>query len=889
MAEISVIVPAYNVGEYLAESLDSLLSQSFRDFEAIIVDDGSTDATPAIIDRYCKVDSRLRCIRQPNAGVSTARNVALAQARGRYVCFLDGDDLFTPGALQALYRRAVETNADLVIGDYEIFDSLHSWGVKSMRTLFEQNTYDRFDQNLLLCYVVWNKLFRRSVIEEHGLQFAPVSFAEDGVFSMAFAYRSNKIVTLDEVVCRYRRRSYASELSATQVITMRSETDHLEAHAAVRRDAVAHLDEWVAEANGDEPERRRRLRTKASYLDGLLGKEVANLIDLRYRTFWNAESGVAALIADRVEHAREGMSYKTWSDLCKSVRDLPLGHLPRNRSAVSAMPLITVAVFATPAEAADLEQTLHSLYIQGFPRFQVYVPEGALLRVAAHYTAYENLVALPEDDEASFYNAALKRGRTEFFLFARAGFLYRSTALLRMFSALKNGNSDLATFPVARVSDVELPALYPTQRVAFEAHPESRDYRSDRNHRFDCLLANKLVRRSYLDTLKFAFTGDTTADAERMLSEACFLKSEHRVIYTPLDAASFVNRFAGGRVRDRAHRLKVLADQILPMRRRRSDVLFFDTEGQGFSQNLLSLRDAAIAAGLTPRYAFTDLRDDIEPKPLQQTLVQLRRLLWRVPTLACATDSLDALVPPALLGQKRVIVQTPRISTVHGRSRFVGGRYTDVIVQSEAFDACTRGRRRVLGLPATDVLQDESRQMAARSRLAILRPDARDRKILVFTSHFDAELVFSGVDIDRLSNWLRDEGWLMVASVPGLAEMLADEPASLSDTIFDATGCFLSFDQMMMADVFVTTRFAEIVYRSASRLPVLFWTRDEETGRPGLDLPESLQRMSLADLDELPGFVAESPWTGAVDEFADYFIGDNTKGNAARGARLLMR
>ena len=100
--EISLVVPFYNVEEYLADCLDSLLSQTWTDFEVVLVDDGSPDGSRAIADRYAAQDARIRIISVENGGLGAARNTGVRSARGRYLAFVDSDDLLPPGALRAL-------------------------------------------------------------------------------------------------------------------------------------------------------------------------------------------------------------------------------------------------------------------------------------------------------------------------------------------------------------------------------------------------------------------------------------------------------------------------------------------------------------------------------------------------------------------------------------------------------------------------------------------------------------------------------------------------------------------------------------------------------------------------------------------------------------------
>lgn len=113
---VSVIVPAYNAGKYLGECLDSILSQSYRETEVIVVDDGSTDNTAAVADGYAVADSRLRIIRTPNRGVSAARNTGIEAATGEWIMFADSDDALLPGAIEALVGTAVAENVEIVSG-----------------------------------------------------------------------------------------------------------------------------------------------------------------------------------------------------------------------------------------------------------------------------------------------------------------------------------------------------------------------------------------------------------------------------------------------------------------------------------------------------------------------------------------------------------------------------------------------------------------------------------------------------------------------------------------------------------------------------------------------------------------------------------------------------
>lgn len=116
--KVSIVIPVYNVEPYIRQCLDSVVNQTLQDIEIIVVDDGSPDNCPAIIDEYAKKDSRIVAIHQKNSGVSTARNVGIEHVRGKYVFFCDSDDWLELNALEELWKAAERTDSDLVYGDY---------------------------------------------------------------------------------------------------------------------------------------------------------------------------------------------------------------------------------------------------------------------------------------------------------------------------------------------------------------------------------------------------------------------------------------------------------------------------------------------------------------------------------------------------------------------------------------------------------------------------------------------------------------------------------------------------------------------------------------------------------------------------------------------------
>ncbi|MFE0208749.1 CDP-glycerol glycerophosphotransferase family protein [Streptomyces sp. NPDC058985] len=211
MPRFSVIVPAYRVQEYLHACLESVLSQSYQDFEVIVVDDGSPDACGAIADEFADRDPRVRAVHLPeNQGLGPARNAGIERAGGDYLVFLDGDDTLAPDALRALADRVKETgDPDVLVYDY----ARTYWTGETVRSraaahLTEQGPapFRLADRPglLHLLMVAWNKTVRREFAEREGLTFPP-GYYEDTPWTYPLLLAAESVATLDRVCVHYRQ------------------------------------------------------------------------------------------------------------------------------------------------------------------------------------------------------------------------------------------------------------------------------------------------------------------------------------------------------------------------------------------------------------------------------------------------------------------------------------------------------------------------------------------------------------------------------------------------------------------------------------------------------------------------------------------------------------
>lgn len=206
---ISVIIPVFNVELFLQSCLESVKAQTLKDFEAILVDDGSTDSSGAICDAYARVDNRFRVVHQPNQGVSAARNRGLDLAKGDYVYFVDADDEMRPEALEHLYHAITQGEYDIAASGYSLVrngeetDQCMTAGSPPMIFSGDEVLYKLLVDCSFVCYTCWNKLITRKLIAD--LRFTDIK-QEDFLFCGQLSLRLGAVIYLNESLYRYYDR-----------------------------------------------------------------------------------------------------------------------------------------------------------------------------------------------------------------------------------------------------------------------------------------------------------------------------------------------------------------------------------------------------------------------------------------------------------------------------------------------------------------------------------------------------------------------------------------------------------------------------------------------------------------------------------------------------------
>lgn len=222
--KISVIIPVFNAEKYLEEVITDLTAQTLRDIEIILINDGSTDKSLQILERYKKQDDRISVISQSNQGAGSARNTGMNVAKGKYLLFLDADDRFEKNLLERCYIKAIETEADIVLYTGDAFDYatekkspmpwLLQWG-KYKDCLLENGLIGQKKNDILYQITnstVWNKLFRSEFVKENALRFQEIYVVDSLYFVMLAMAYARKTAVLNESLIHYRKNNPTGQL-----------------------------------------------------------------------------------------------------------------------------------------------------------------------------------------------------------------------------------------------------------------------------------------------------------------------------------------------------------------------------------------------------------------------------------------------------------------------------------------------------------------------------------------------------------------------------------------------------------------------------------------------------------------------------------------------------
>lgn len=236
--KVSIIVPVYNVEQYLSRCLDSIINQTFQNLEIICINDGSTDHSLQILEQYKEKDSRINVVNKENEGISKARNLGIKKATGEYLTFVDSDDWLELNFIEVLYEKALETNCDLVLSSYVrsypdrelnknidlrdncLFNEQETKEIVLRKLIGPTKEELAYPENLDSLVTVWSKLYKTSNIKDHNINFIDTNFigtAEDLVFNVEVFLHSKSSYFINLPLYHYWKANESSFTSGYKI------------------------------------------------------------------------------------------------------------------------------------------------------------------------------------------------------------------------------------------------------------------------------------------------------------------------------------------------------------------------------------------------------------------------------------------------------------------------------------------------------------------------------------------------------------------------------------------------------------------------------------------------------------------------------------------------
>ena len=323
----SIIIPVYNVADYLEECLESVLSQTFTDFEAICINDGSTDRSQEILDAFADLDSRFIVVSKANGGLSSARNAGLSIARGDIVMFLDSDDVLEPRALAVVNDSFSRHEPDILTFGASVFPEDEAEKHLAECLSPRDAVYDKFSFELLTKEnsrpYVWRSAFKRDFLIGNQLSFdQTISFGEDQVFYFEAYPKSHKTVLSSEKLYRYRLARSSSLMNSIS-----NREDKLNKHIRI---IEAIFKQWKLDGILSSYERELLLWAIDFTANDLLGSNESIQVQMQKRLY-------KAMLADRHDNA----ALMSSGPAARIVKSLKLAYVDKGK----ALSKIDVIVF----------------------------------------------------------------------------------------------------------------------------------------------------------------------------------------------------------------------------------------------------------------------------------------------------------------------------------------------------------------------------------------------------------------------------------------------------------------------------------------------------------------------------------------------------------------
>lgn len=520
--KISIIIPAYNVEKYIEDMLKDVINQTFTDFEAIIINDGSTDGTQNIVDEYCNNDSRFKSIIKENGGVSSARNAGLDIAKGDYVVFWDPDDAIPKKSLEYLYDCITKENADMAIGMRVLDNGMEIIRAASLSQLISQQEISKMDGRHVWVFSACNRLFKRSIIEENNIRFKNISLGEDSVFWLEYMGYCNKIAGCSKDVYIYKRRLFLDNADSLTQKKDRYYEGYFEQY-------IGYLEEMANKLflNTDEsPEKHYYKEKFFQELYKRLMRE--NLLYNMYCHIWTLTDNEESILRNQYDYVRSKIYDIEWQKFLYQEKQLDLSQGLKTKEEIANNPKVT---FVLTRKLQDVDLIVESIYRQEYPEFEVLVDETIYDNIKDRVENEINVHVLSGKDLSEIKNNAVNTAKGKWIMFFEES-IFPITDTIKSFLKKVDENETVVSLNMKRVKNRQLVDL-PLVDKAFQ-------YKDKRiKKEVDNTFSNKMISLEFLRKSKFTFTNDSRKDMISLYDATSVTRRKSVIMHTLLTNDDF--------------------------------------------------------------------------------------------------------------------------------------------------------------------------------------------------------------------------------------------------------------------------------------------------------------------------------------------------------------
>ena len=534
--KISVIIPAYNAEKYLKEALDSVVFQTMpdSDYEIIVVNDGSTDHTSDILHTYQEKYPHIIVCNKENGGPSSARNAGLDMAHGEYIYFFDADDVLINDSLSTLFSCAKEHQSDLIIGNYDVLNLYKIAPVHSLDELICLEEIDKYNPDILKTFALWNKLFRRDLIEKHHLRFEPISYSEDGVFVMKYLFYCTQITGLNKLLIHYRRFDDINGGSITATVSPQKIKDYITAHQLILTSAKESFLKDYPEYNSIEEAEQKNPEIH-NYINKIMQKELLVLLKRFYAKLWTLEQPTIEFLVQQINNKLKLLDLKNLSELSSTLPELPIYSLSSSPEKVLQNTIFTAVLYGNKDNEEDFFSCLQSLLKQNIVFIKIVVPASMKDMLIKQQLLQKNIIFTDCVSELDLFAKALRSTTSPYITFCDAKTVYSIGAFRQIYNLF---NKNYIDFIAEALNHRDYGSLQPLiySRIV-------RDYLNINNCNTLCLamentLSNKFFSVSFLKKLSINFDLNTADILDKCYHTGHYLyKFDKILIYNDTESS----------------------------------------------------------------------------------------------------------------------------------------------------------------------------------------------------------------------------------------------------------------------------------------------------------------------------------------------------------------